>query len=129
MFEIIQPEWIPKIGGAFALISSVILFLDLSGEGIKSTIRDLDIYVGKLDQTIEKYQTKPIETTGKSIPEVDEFNEMLSIVDAAEKEVEKKHKSMRIELLEAVQAAEEKHNNAQKSAIFLAVLGGILALI
>ena len=126
MIELLEQFTISKIGGLLTLIVSTILFLDLRGERIQSKVRDVEIYIGELQGIIDKKITK-IDENGLP-PAAQEFNEIVDILEAAEKEAQTKNQKIRTNLLSQIQEEQQKHKRAQTIAMLLVLIGGVLAL-
>ena len=125
--DLVSPQTLSVLGAALALLGGAVLFLDLRGNKIQETVRNVEIYIGRLQQQIEDMDQNPI-PRGEAIVHGQDLGEVWEIMRDGAKQANQKNRDIQLGLLEKVNEQVDRHRRAEVWAIFLVLSGGLLQL-
>ena len=125
--DLVSPQTLSVLGAALALLGGAVLFLDLRGNKIQETVRNVEIHIGRLQQQIEDIDQNPI-PRGEASVHGQDLGEVWDILQDGAKQANQKNRDIQLGLLEKVNEQVDRHRRAQVWAIFLVLSGGLLQL-
>jgi hypothetical protein len=128
MQDLITPSTLNIVGVAFALLGTAILFLDLRGDKVSGKARETQIYIAKLDQTINELRAIP-KDRGMVTEEGIDIGETFEMMEAGAEEAQVKNRQTHIDLLDEIDTQAKKHRAAVALAVALVLFGGLLQLV
>lgn len=122
------PQALGFLGGAFSLVGGAVLFLDLRSNSTEETRRRVEIYMERLQQTLDEMAKSPI-PPGAGTVHGQDLGEIWDIVKAGGEQANAINRNLHLELLETIDRDVAKHRRAATWATALVITGGILPLI
>lgn len=123
-----NPGLLSLLGASLGLLGTAILFLDLRGDTVQDKVREIQIYIGRLQQQIDELAREPKPANSATL-QGQSFGDIFDILRDGAQQANAKNTDLSLDLLEQVSREREKHRRAVGMSIVLILVGGILQLV